>query len=428
MSSPAELGAVLAASGRFETPAYVYELDRVRDAHARLRLALPEPSALYYSVKANPHPAVLATLAGLGCGAEISSPGEARAALHAGFDTGHTLYTGPAKRASDLREALDAGIRWFSADSPGSLAQLGGAASARGITAKALLRVNGGLPGAGHGLAMSGLASQFGADAEWIMAEPGLFADQPGVRVVGLHLYLGTNVSDEAALAAQLESALATAAMISTALPTAAEVVDLGGGFGAPFARSGDLPEFTVLRSHLEPRLDRAFPRWRQGEPRVIFESGRYLTATCGSLLTRVLDVKRSHGRTVIILESGINHLGGAAGLRRLPPIAPELVTACPPGTETTAGTDGALVTGPLCTPLDVWSRDASLGPAVPGDLLAVPNVGAYGLSASLLAFLGHLPPVEVVIDGGRVTEATRLHAVRLAVEPLQHPATNQEP
>lgn len=71
------------------------------------------------------------------------------------------------------------------------------------------------------------------------------------------------------------------------------------------------------------------------------------------------------------------------------------------------------MVTGPLCTPLDSWSRDTPLPPLRPGDLLAVPNVGAYGLSASLLAFLGHPAPVEVVVDGDAVVDVSRLRLIR---------------
>jgi diaminopimelate decarboxylase len=68
---------------------------------------------------------------------------------------------------------------------------------------------------------------------------------------------------------------------------------------------------------------------------------------------------------------------------------------------------------GPLCSTLDSWSlRASSLPDARPGDIVCVPNVGAYGLSASLLAFLSHDCPVEVV-----VSEAGDVHGSRLVVD-----------
>jgi diaminopimelate decarboxylase len=76
----------------------------------------------------------------------------------------------------------------------------------------------------------------------------------------------------------------------------------------------------------------------------------------------------------------------------------------------------GTIVTGPLCTPLDTWARAAALPPLVPGQLVAVPNVGAYGLYASLVAFLAHPMPVEVTVAGGRITGVTRLELTRHTV------------
>ncbi len=192
------------------------------------------------------------------------------------------------------------------------------------------------------------------------------------------------------------------------------DTLDLGGGFGAPFARAGYRANLGGLRGGLETLLDRHLGGWRSGRPRLVFESGRYLVGTAGTLLVRVLDAKRSHGQEIVVLDSGINHLGGMSGLRRLPPLAAHLIKA----DAGAAVTRATLVTGPLCTPLDVWHRSADLPPLAPGALLAVPNVGAYGLYASLVAFLGHPTPIEVAVDNDRddnqVVDVSQLRLVRV--------------
>jgi diaminopimelate decarboxylase len=391
---------------QIETPAYVYDLDELRRAHSLLRAALPQPSVLFYSVKANPHPAIVAALARLGCRAEVSSPGELATALDAGLPPDHLLYTGPAKRAADVAAAVGSKVRWFSVDSLSGLRQVHAAAGAG--PAACLLRINEQASLRGQGLAMTGLASQFGADAELVLNEPAAFR----AGLAGLHLYMGSNLSDERALTEQFAAAILTASRLTTELSLQPELLNLGGGFAAPFARSGDLPRYRGLADALSNLLDGAFAGWRQERPAIAFESGRYLSGTCGHLLTRVLDVKRSHGRPVVILESGINHLGGMSGLRRLPPIVPELVGR---GPRTTL--HETIVAGPLCTPLDTWARSADVPAVRPGDVVQVPNVGAYGLSASLLAFLGHPAPREVVIDGGEITEVSQLTLVRRVLQ-----------
>lgn len=386
------------------TPAYIYDLGKVREAYHLLRSALPEPSQIFYSLKANPHPAIVRVLHDLGCSAEVCSPGELAAALEAGVPPDRILYTGPGKRDAEVTAAARAGVRWFSVDSPAGLAQVH-AATGRSDCAHCLLRVNQGTPVPGPGLVMSGSASQFGADAAWIEAEPEAF--RQGVR--GFHLYMGTNLTDERALVTQFGEAISTARRLCDRLRLEPEVLNLGGGFGAPFARSGDLPRFHELGWRLSDLLDDAFPGWRDMHPVITFESGRYLSATCGQLRVRVLDVKQSHGRPVVVLESGINHLGGMSGMRRLPPIVPELITAH----ETPTTLRQAIIAGPLCTPLDTWARAAEIPEVKAGDIVAVPNVGAYGLSASLLAFLGHPAPREVIVDDGQIIGVSQLRVVR---------------
>jgi diaminopimelate decarboxylase len=396
-----------------QTPAYLYDMDELARSHAALRAALPGSSELFYSLKANPHPTVVAELTGAGCRAEVCSPGELRVALAAGCDPAEILYTGPGKRDADLVEAVRAGVGLFSVDSPHGLDQLDRVARDHGAEVRALIRINDDTPAPGQGLTMTGVASQFGADVRWVLDRPDLFGPRRNVTPIGFHLYMGSNVDGEDALFAQFSQSVDTVRRLVAATGTQPELIDLGGGFGAPFARAGVRPHLPKLADRLTALLTDAFPGWPERGPGVAFESGRYLVGTCGTLVTRILDVKRSQGATVVVLESGIHHLGGMSGLRRLPPIVPDLLAV-----DTTAGppVPGTIVTGPLCTPLDTWARAAALPPLVPGQLVAVPNVGAYGLYASLVAFLAHPMPVEVTVAGRRITGVTRLELTRHTV------------
>lgn len=396
-----------------ETPAYVYDLARVREAHGRLRATLPEPSTLYYSIKANSHPHVLRCLRELGTRAEVSSPGELAAAAQAGFPAAGLLYTGPGKRDGDLAAAVLAGVREFTVDSPHGLRQLDRIAAAHGAHVRCLLRINPERPVPGVGLAMTGVPSAFGADESWVAARPELFAGRSHTELGGLHLYLSTNIGSEDHLAEQFTVAVEVARRVTGTLGIEPRVLDLGGGFGAPYARVGELPAYPTLRSRLTELLDAGFPGWRSGRPRVAFESGRHLVGTCGFLVARVLDVKPSHGRQVVVLDSGINHLGGMSGLRRVPAVQPDLLRVPDRRGHAAGRRVETLLAGPLCTPLDTWSRSAPLPEFRPGDLAVVPNVGAYGLSASLALFLGHPLPQEVVVDGAVLVDVSRLSVRR---------------
>ncbi|MFE6751084.1 type III PLP-dependent enzyme [Kitasatospora purpeofusca] len=401
-------------------PAYVYDTAEVRRNHALLRAALPERTGLYYSLKANPHPALLTTLRGCGTRPEVCSTGELNAALDAGWDPADVLYTGPGKSDDELREALARGVRLFSVDSPYAIEQLDRTAAGAGASAECLLRINDDQPVPGQGLVMTGVASQFGADTGWVTGEPERFRDRPRAAVVGLHLYMGTNLTEVDALYGQFRRSLDTARQLTELLAgqgSRLRILDLGGGFGAPFAKAGSAVDLTALRPRLERLFDEELSGWRDGAPEVVFESGRYLVGTAGTLVTPVLDVKRSRDRDVVVLASGIHHLGGMSGLRRLPPLTPQVVRAA--GGADAAPELDAIVAGPLCTPLDTWARSAKLPALAPGDLVAVPNVGAYGLHASLIGFLGHPLPAEAVVDSDRPGAAPVTTRVSLTRGPV---------
>lgn len=387
----------------------MYDLAAVRRAHQRLASSLPDSAALLYSVKANPQPAVLGQLAALGCQAEISSPGELSAALQAGFPAAGIFYTGPGKRDQDVARALTSGVRQFSVDSPHALDQLDRLARAEGAEARALVRVNPPVPPAEAGLAMTGGSKQFGVDLSWLLEQPQLFASREYAHVEGIHLYMGSNLKQESALLSMFRYGLDVLAQTEKALGRRLPIVDLGGGFGAPYATDGELPRFETLRSRLNTLLRQDLPGYADGERQVVFESGRYLTASCGRLLTRVLDVKRSLGRRVVVLDAGVNHLGGMSGLGKEELIEPEfLVNGNLFRREEGQRSDGTIVAGPLCHPLDVWTRDGSLPDVAVGDLVTVPNVGAYGLHSALALFHCHPMPLEVVVDGGREVGRSR--------------------
>ncbi|MQA96260.1 MAG: type III PLP-dependent enzyme [Streptosporangiales bacterium] len=388
----------------YGTPVYVYDLGDVRAAHAALTRALPAGSALYYSVKANPHPGVGAVLAGLGCRAEVASTGEIDAALRAGFAPADLLLAGPGKTADTMAYALARGVRRISVDSPEDLSRAGG----HGTDVDCLLRINADRPIVGMGLTMTGTASPFGADASWVLSRPEEFRAAGRARVAGLHLYMGTNIADPETLFTQLAASARLAGEVVRALGPSPSEVDLGGGFAMPYARSGPRPSLTGLAARLEPVIAAALP----GGTLISFESGRHLVGGCGTLLCRVLEVKPSKGRTFVILDSGVHHLGGMSGLRRLPRVVPEPV---PVGEARRPGVlRDCVITGPLCTPLDTWADGVTLPELRAGDLVAVPNTGAYGLTASLIGFLGHPAPAEVLVDGGVVVSASRLELGRV--------------
>ena len=344
-----------------------------------------------------------------GCGAEVSSPGELKVALESGIPPERCLYTGPAKSSREIASSLGAGISHFSVESIRDFRRIEESARTLGTKAHVLLRINPDEPMAGSGLSMGGTGTQFGIDPRAIADNPQAFASSPWIDVLGFHIYAGTNLLTTGALLGGFSEAVRVAVQLSEVLGIRPRAIDLGGGFGHPFASTGDRPDFTQLRAPLEKLLDDQLHGWRDSDPQILFESGRYLSASCGSLVCRVEDVKVSKSHAFVVLDSGIHHLGGMSGLRRVPRIVPDLIPVGGPPESGTTSLENADIVGSLCTPLDCWGRNVQAPQVQSGDYLRVPNVGAYGLTASLLGFLSRDCPLEIVLDRGKVRDVSRL-------------------
>jgi diaminopimelate decarboxylase len=386
---------------RYGSPLYVYDLDEAaRQAKALFEL-LPKSAQVLYSVKANPIPEVCAALKGAGCRVEIASPLELKVVFEAGFTPDQILCSGPGKTAAVVREMLLAGVTHFSCDSWYDLERLAGVASATKKPANALLRLQ--VSGAPSGsVGVGAMQSHFGADpGELLNGGAARVGALRGAELAGIHIYSGGQIQSADKLASTFEHAIHLAEQIAEAgVPL--RLVDLGGGFPWPFGTSDNPVDISALREKLQHvnaqrRLTADAGLW--------FESGRYLVASSGTLLSTVLDVKLWNGKTHIVLDTGMIHLGGMAGLGR---IYRAVASIEPLAERDGAPLESVDVVGPTDYALDYVTRDASVPPLKPGDAVSIPNVGAYGLTASLIAFAGLEPPAEVCCRGTSVVAVHR--------------------
>jgi diaminopimelate decarboxylase len=392
---------------RYGSPLYVYDLEEAERQAAALFELLPNSAQVLYSVKANPIPEVCAALKAAGCRVEIASPLELKVVFEAGFAPDQILCSGPGKSAAVVREMLLAGVTHFSCDSWYDLERLASVALATKKRAKALLRLQ--VSGAPAGsVGVGAMQSHFGADpAELVNGGAAKVGALRGAELAGIHIYSGGQIQSADKLASTFEHAIHLAEEIAEAgVPL--RLLDLGGGFPWPFGTSDDPVDVSALREKLQ-RVNEQ--RRLTADAQLWFESGRYLVASSGTLLSTVLDVKVWNGKTHIILDTGMVHLGGMAGLGRIYRAVASIEPLADRDSEALQSAD---VVGPTDYALDYVTRDASVPPLKAGDAVAIPNVGAYGLTASLVAFAGLQPPAEVCCRG---TSVVAVHRLRIGHE-----------
>lgn len=387
---------------QFGSPLYVYDLDIIEHQARTLFSILPANSQLFYSLKANPLPGLGRVFCQSGCRAEVSSTGELSSAIEAGFVPADILYSGPGKTEAEIEWALASGVNTFSCESFHDLLRLEAKAFASKCSIRVLLRVNPTTPPQAQ-LAMTGVPSQFGFEEDNLVFHAQVLQTLKAIEIIGFHVYFGTQIACEA-LIPTIHEALETALRLSKALNIPLQIIDVGGGFPWPYAVSGKGPDLSSLRQSLSKLATQS---GLTSSTQLWFESGRYLVAPSGTLLATVLAKKETKAqKKFVILDSGINHLGGMAGLGRIlrPTVSVELL-----GSNKPDDVEVVDIVGPLCSPLDCLARNIKLPALSPGDIVCIPNVGAYGLTASLTSFLSRSAPQEITYRGQEYCEVYQI-------------------
>lgn len=373
------------------TPLFIYDRGIIEATIAQLRAALPDGVGIHYAVKANPMPALVKWIAARVDGLDVASAGELRLALEAGADADHISFAGPGKRDSELEYAIGAGVT-LNIESAGEYARAATIGRRLGKPVRAAVRVNPPFDLKASGMRMGGGAKPFGVDADQV---PSLLAaiGRDGAEFKGFHVFAGSqNLSAEALIEAQRKT-IDLVAELALHAPFPPPVVNIGGGFGIPYFPGDQRLEIGTVGAALGETL-KSRPDIL-ADTRFVIELGRYLVGEAGVYLTRVVDRKVSQNETFLIVDGGLHHQLAASGnfgtvVRRNYPLVNASRFAEPPAEQ-------ANVVGCLCTPLDRLADRAALPVSQTGDVIAVFMAGAYGLSASPTAFLGHAQAAEIL-------------------------------
>jgi diaminopimelate decarboxylase len=372
---------------------YIYSARSIRDAFRSIDGAFASyPHAIHYALKANSSLAIVRLLRSLGSRADANSEGEIRVAFRAGFTPAEIVFTGVGKTRGEIEFAVAQEIGTINAESPGELDRIAAVAVAAGRTARVALRVNPDIDAKTHANISTGKRSnKFGVALE---EAPAIYRDRrdtKGLRFVGVHVHIGSQITSAEPLQRAAE-ALVSVANTLRADGVPLEHVDLGGGLGIPYEGKPMIAPSEYAAAVL-PALRRC------GLP-VVLEPGRAIVGRSGALLSRVVDTKQNpDGRRFAVLDAGMTELMRPAlygSYHRIEPVEPRAADAVPWD-----------VVGPICESSDAFARDRELPPLEVGDLVAVLDTGAYGAVMGSNYNRRWLAP-EVLVDAGAWTVIRR--------------------
>lgn len=382
---------------QYGTPLYVYSQAALVHQLRELQTAFASAEPLIcYSIKSNPNIQIAKLMKEHGAGFDVTSHGELFRALKAGGTGPKIVFAGVGKTDAELKAGLDANVILFNVESSAELSALADVAKQCGKPAAVALRVNPALPPKTHVKTDTSVkGTKFGLDIDTVLEVAAGVVNNPHVRVVGLHMHLGSPIMTPQPYKDGAERGVRIIEQLRK-LGHDIKYFNMGGGFGIDYRQQETVPA-TEFAAAILPALQRS-------KCRLILEPGRFITGNSGILVSRVIYTKSSGDREFVIQDAGMNDLIRPTlyeAFHRIWPVRPMAhVPECPDDDDDEiAGTQLTDIVGPVCETGDYLAKDRPLPPMERGDLLATFSAGAYGMSMSS-NYNSRLRAAEVLVDG----------------------------
>ena len=366
------------------TPSYVFDIDVFHQRVAAVKEAFGEKTGICFSIKANPF--LLPYLPETFDKIEVCSPGELTICEKTGVDMSKIIFSGVNKTQADVDRAMDDGVGVFTAESYLHLQQIDAAARSRGRCVPVLIRLTAG--------------SQFGMDEKDVRHIIEHRQDYPGVNIVGLHFFSGTQKRKIALIEKELDYVLSFVQDVERDYGFILGHLEYGTGLAVDY--------FSAEADALEQaRLDAVSAKIREVSEKICLtvEMGRFFAAPCGYYFTRVMDTKTNMDVNYAIVDGGLNQLkydGQIQGMQI--PVITHI------GGDDSVPAEKWTLCGSLCTTADVLTRNVELTGLSIGDILAFQRTGAYSVMEGMAVFLSReMPEVYVYSQAAGLTKIRRM-------------------
>lgn len=352
-----------------QTPFYYYDkalLQQTLDA-INAEAGKYEGYKVHYAVKANVDPALLGIVNASGLGCDCVSGGEVERCLMSGFAPSKIVFAGVGKADWEINLALDANIACFNVESEPELEVIDALAGAKGKMANVALRVNPNVDAHTHKYITTGLSeNKFGISMEMLDEVVDKALELRNINLIGLHFHIGSQLLEFEPFE-MLCSRINDLQDRFEARGVTFKTINVGGGLGVDYVNPDEnpIPDFATFFATYNKYF-----KLRPGQE-LHFELGRAVVCQCGSLISRVLYVKKGLNKQFVILDAGMSDL-----------IRPALYQAhhkIENITSTSAETETYDVVGPICESSDCFGTDEVLPVTHRGDLVALRSAGAYG-------------------------------------------------
>ncbi len=350
-----------------ETPFFYYNIDRLKNTLVEIKKASDKFGFLvHYAMKANANDKILKIINDYGFGADCVSGNEVKKAVEIGFSPKKIAFAGVGKSDKEINLSLDADIFAFNCESLQEIEIINELAEKKGKVADIAVRINPNVNAHTHHYITTGLnENKFGINLWQLDKLFDLLRKYENIRLIGIHFHIGSQITDLNVFK-NLCLRVNEIQEIFINNQILVEHINVGGGLGVDYEHP-DNDNFIDFEAFFG--LFHRFLDLKHGQE-LHFELGRSMVANAGSLISRVLYIKKAVKTNFAILDAGMTEL-----------IRPALYQAYHKieNLSSTKGIEFYDVVGPICESSDTFAKTVQLPETKRGDLIAIRTTGAYG-------------------------------------------------
>ncbi|MDO8716967.1 MAG: diaminopimelate decarboxylase [Dehalococcoidales bacterium] len=360
----------------FGTPLYIFDEASLRRKLAEYKTEFnrhyPGVTVLY-AAKAFMNRAMALLVKEERIGMDVVSGGEMGIALSAGFPMNKIFFHGNNKSAEELTQALECEVGRIVVDNFHELRMLDRLAGEKRCKPDILLRITPGVDVHAHQYAITGnVDSKFGFPL--VTAEEAVTTAKslPNLNLLGLHFHIGSLIFENEPYQQSIEFILTLAAEMKQKHGFELKELDIGGGYAVQYNLESPAPPVSFFAKSLTASVIEQCRRLNLPLPALFIEPGRSIVARAGVAIYTVGVVKEVPGvRCYVSVDGGMadNIRPALYGARQEALLANKVLAK-----ETGKFT----ISGKFCESGDILIKDLSLPQPAAGDIVAIPDCGAY--------------------------------------------------
>ena len=370
---------ILELTSKVPTPFYIYSQKVIQENYNKLKTNLKRE--IFYSVKANSNQSIIKLLDSIGAGIDVVSVEELKRALEAKVSPGKIIFEGVGKSEKDIEFAITKNIRQINVESIEELNLIEEISKKLNNTTSIGIRINPDIDAKSLDKISTGRKTdKFGISFKELSNVCNIIKKSEKIKFKGLSCHIGSQIF-ELITFEKFFLKMKDAVNIFKEHNLNIEHLDLGGGFGVSYSSDDKELDF----SKLALLVKKIFP-----DPgfEISFEPGRYLVATSGFLVTKILINKNNSDNNFLITDAGMQTFLRTAIYNSFHKIIslkkePEEIKYN--------------IAGPICESSDILGKDILLPKQYRNDFLLICDVGAYG-SVMASNYNSKCLPAEILI------------------------------